>query len=142
MEGRKMSFLQELVECLNNKEVQFDDSPDSPVEEGERVLGEMSEYLRRLYILYDAAYRESQKTSKTGIVSLLSAILDDENPAEIGSVMKNAMEPAAFANKKYETLNSFFWFAIASEFPETLNRACGVRRGWKVVTLEETTEKE
>jgi hypothetical protein len=118
---------------LNNGEV----GPDRPVNEaaGEKVLGVMSENLRRFYLVR----RQMLAETKAECQKVHGELEDILTKTPLDKVNEKLSEISADHNKIHERkefLDNLFWIAVAKEFPNgKANGDLGICKDWQVVTV-------
>ena len=106
------------LELAEIKEFQ---EPTADIEDGDHVVGDMSEDLKKLWTLWkQSAYRASELK--------LQLRYGQQNVTKAQTTE---------AETKAEVLNIIFWIAIHDEFSLWDKESTGVRKGYKVVWSDE-----
>jgi len=98
--------------------------PIAEVQDGDHVVGDASEELKRLYTLGMRKQRASEELQLKARYSSSSA--------EAQLLLAEASECAV----KSETVQALFWIALNDEFGLWDKRGTGLRADWKVVWFE------
>ena len=130
----KKLWIIEVVEGLQSIPLEECEDPDGKLEEGDNIVGEMSDGLRRMYT-YMTRFgswmkKEAEKFDVSGRKPKTLADLDD------------AIQKVSDMANRYKLISEIFWECVREEFSELRSRrSIGVRRGNKVVWSEEKTEE-
>jgi len=108
---------------------------DKEVEKGEKVLGVLSENLKRLSFVLShhraATAAECQKTH-----SLMEKVtLSRKKPSQkdMGILQEHVLDHVVS-----DAIAELFWASVKEEFPEAVlcQHGIGIRKGWKIVSLK------
>jgi len=107
---------------LDLAEIKEFKEPDMPVTEGDHVVGDMGEDLKKLWTLWkQSAYRASELKLQ------LRYGQQNVTKAQVNEAMIKA-----------RAINDIFWIALSDEFGLWDKNSTGVRQGYKVVWSDET----
>ena len=136
------AFCVELRSKMDAVQLSGDDGgPDSPLDEaaGEKLLGDMSEDLRRLYVvrckMHDDMEAECMKAHGAVLATLMETPLNgmvDELDKLTGAANDHNK-----LHERVELANKIFWTAVAEMFPQgeaDHKSQLGLRHGWQVVS--------
>ena len=109
-------------------------SPDHEVEQGEKVIGVLSDDLRRLYVLMtDAAERLESVSQKAA--AWLKSFEGEERPKDEDQRRK---EEFFLAENEHSTIKACFWGSVRDELPEVAGEEnIGLRARWQVVVIDQ-----
>lgn len=109
------------------EDVSFEDcEPGTEVEEGEEVIGRMSDELKKFFVLRTEKIKSAELMKLNFVMSPL--MLADT------TVVKE--EDARKALKEAEILNDIFWTCV-NDMVDSWGFNIGIRRGWVIVKMAE-----
>lgn len=126
-------FLPALLEELNQISLADCPEPESEVEEGDKVIGEATDEMKRIFGLaqkYDQDMDQIMEKSKPEFEKLIkNSKKGGESVLELIKETRKKLHPLAH---KREFLMKLFWASIAETYGLWGNSK-GIRKGWKVV---------
>lgn len=131
--SEKQLWIVEVAEEIQSIPLEECEEPDGEVEEGDHIVGEMSDGLRRMYAymsrLGDQLKNEAEELK-----------LPERRPTTFAD-LKDAVRKASDMVNRYRLISEMFWECVKKEFPELRSKRCiGVRNDFKVVWSEEKAE--
>lgn len=125
-------YLRELLAQLESVP-ELPPSPDGPVEEGDHVVGTLSDDLRRLYAVLQLAQRQCQQQVQAAL--RLRAELLGKQKLTFGEQERVEKLQATLGRQElhYETVKRLFWTSVRMAFPELLDKqSVCIREDWQV----------
>ncbi|MGA2417944.1 MAG: hypothetical protein ABSF55_01795 [Candidatus Staskawiczbacteria bacterium] len=111
--------------------------PDTPVDEaaGEKVLGTMSDDLRRLSIVHNKILDDMKSECEKFHVGTVEALMKTPLSEAAGKI-EDAVSDHEKVHKRVDLVNTMFWRVVGDAFPtaETDDKvSLGIRKDWQVV---------
>lgn len=120
-------FLRDIAEALQQVDVGSGKTPKIKVGNGDKVVGTMSEELKKLYVLRAESKKKVENLLNRGKLLALSA--NGNDPA-----IESMMDEITIAASWHEAIEAVFWTSLRTEFPQIAAKpSIGIREGWQVV---------
>lgn len=119
----KSTFLRALFEEVEHFDSSLFPPLSAPVKNGEKVIGECPEYLRKFYALAQMFSREKDRLAVENKYTPKGA------PGE-AEILRQLYE----LNTKEDLLREILWAALRAELNSFEEQSIGLREDWKVVT--------
>jgi len=120
-------FLRDLMKEVEDVDLTTVSEPEREVEEGDRAVGVLPDWLKKLYAVYLTYEAKAEHYKKTyGWFTRMAAKLDETE------VERDIWQ----AHKNYKFVKYLFWYSIEETFPEVLGaNLIALRKGWQVVIV-------
>lgn len=109
--------------------------PEGELEEGDQVIGILSDDLKLLYFVMEAAATEEDEFQKEVMAKLAGKDIDCLPEDE----QKAILQGFGLVANKYVLARACFWCSVRAAFPEQVNaeeEEIVLRSGWQVVTCK------
>ncbi len=114
--------------------------PDNPMEKGDRIIGVMSDGLKRLWLVLSVALA-SFETVADEVQTWIKPYHDEKKSPPKNE--ERRMKEKYFLTKEYAELAAqIFWASVHAEFPETVGENVGTRDDWQMVIADPLAQFE
>ena len=127
-----MLLLKAILNRMSEVSLKNAKAPEHALEEGEKVVGTMSDDLKRLYIVMDDACEELESVGKKS-AAWIESFEGEELPKDEDERKKREF---LLLSNECRTAYTCFWNSLHHEFPETLREDVAVRKDWQVVIID------
>ena len=132
LEARKSGhfpvFLKSLDEKLKNADPKEAREPKDEVQEGYHVVGELSDNLRRIWVLRQQIHNQMVGVQQEGFRALAEINTEFDRQK-----LKPIAQKGGELNEEYVTLWNIFICSLRAEYPELVGKeVIGCAKGWKV----------
>ena len=136
-----MKWLLELAE--QSKAVDLNDGipvPDEEVRDGERVVGVLSDDLKRLYVVWTRSLEEQLAVCEEKHAKMLQRAQSMSNSELVASGLAAEIKEHELLHGRLDLIKNIFWHEVKTAFPEVILEGGGVglRKDWKVVVLDQS----
>ncbi|OGZ69829.1 MAG: hypothetical protein A3D44_01890 [Candidatus Staskawiczbacteria bacterium RIFCSPHIGHO2_02_FULL_42_22] len=107
-------------------------SPTGELQEGEKVVGILTDDLKRLFAIRAALYANLGSVHRR-LEEKIKLLAGSEIPEQ---EIKAMHVLHTTAHNEYQMSNSAFWHCVRGEFPSIAGQEIGVRKDWQVVTID------
>ena len=129
-----------IIQAANEIDISNLSGSESPIEEGEIVIGELSADLKKLYALMDLKTIKLQEFKKTLDQKILNHEKSHEDPncpdEDCEEFMNSIVADIESLQSEHKSVRAFFWSAVKFEFNRWSDNL-GIRNGFQVVTIPE-----
>ena len=127
-------FLKSLLDEVEAIQLDGQNGPEAAPEEGDKIVGVMSDDLKRLFLLREEYGKKVDAFNKK-VFARLAEVGDFRNIAPEEN--REHQQKKELLSNKIELVDVIFWSAVKHEFPTVIGHNIAVRQGWQVVTFEE-----
>jgi hypothetical protein len=128
-------FLKSLLDEAEAIQLDGQDGPKVALEEDDKVVGVLSNDLKRLLLLREG-YRKKVDTFNKKVYARLAEVGDDLRKIAPEENREHEQKKELLSNE-IELVDAIFWSAVKHEFPAVIGHNIAVRQGWQVVTFED-----
>jgi|SRR3989344_2971080 len=131
-------FLRKIMGRMSEVSLKGIKSPDDELEEGDRVVGVLSDDIKRLHFVMGSSIDRNIEMCKS-----LQKEFDGLEESEISEErLTQARQECLFAHLECDFLKSAFWTCVKFEFPELVGvRGVAIRKDWQVVVTMDPSAK-
>ncbi len=126
-----MLFLKKVMGMVSEASLKGVKLPDYELEEGEKVVGTLSDDLKKLYVVMLGA-KEKTKALHDRLEKEISELGDNIPKGK----KKAIVQEHAMVHLEEDLIESAFWTCVRLEFPEVGSDDVGLRQDWQVVHID------
>ncbi len=126
-----MLFLKKVMGMVSEVSLKGMKSPDYGVEEGEEVVGILSDDLKKLYVVMVGA-EEKTKALHTRLQKEIPELGDKITEEK----KKEIIREHATVHLEEDLIHKAFWTCVRLEFPKVGSDDVGLRKDWQVVLID------
>ncbi|MDO8560219.1 MAG: hypothetical protein Q7S23_04285 [bacterium] len=136
-----MSFIEELNRQLANVDLgDLAEPREDGISENDHVVGSLPDDLKRLYTLRLRSITDEPLVQAKALRALADVTQEHRGVVPAASVddVERSLELQRHRRRALDTL---FWTALRTEFPELATKRClAIRKGWQVVWSEDESD--